>query len=307
MIFVCTVVHAQGTLPLCRQLVSVQRMQLKLFKTLWGFDGSFAQAVDQAVAAGMAGIEGPAPAQPEQRQALRSLLHDAGCDYIAEITTAGSYVPERQATLAQHLDSFRSKLADSAELEPLFITCLGGCDAWPESQSQEFFARAMEIAEGFELIVSFETHRGRSLFNPWVTQRIVAALPAIRLTCDFSHWCVVCERFIDTEQDIIEMLAPHAHHIHARVGYDQGPQVPHPAAPEYDPALRAHQHWWEIIWHAQQQRGYSVTTMTPEFGPDGYLHTAPFTQTPVADLWELNTWMAREEQRHFSAFSSQRI
>ena len=169
----------------------------------------------------------------------------------------------------------------------------------------EFFVRAMEIADSFKLIVSFETHRGRSLFNPWITQRIVRALPSIRLTCDFSHWCVVCERLIDTELDIIEALAPHAHHIHARVGYDQGPQVPHPAAPEYDPPLRAHQRWWEIIWRSQRQRNYPVTTMTPEFGPDGYLQTAPFTQEPVADLWMLNTWMAQEERRHFAAFVNQ--
>lgn len=42
--------------------------------------------------------------------------------------------------------------------------------------------------------------------------------------------------------------------------------------------------------------------MTPEFGPDGYLHTLPFTNAPVADLWEINTWMGREERRHIAAF-----
>jgi hypothetical protein len=42
--------------------------------------------------------------------------------------------------------------------------------------------------------------------------------------------------------------------------------------------------------------------MTPEFGPDGYLHLAPFSQQPVADLWELNQWMAAEESKHYSEF-----
>ena len=42
--------------------------------------------------------------------------------------------------------------------------------------------------------------------------------------------------------------------------------------------------------------------MTPEFGPDGYLHTLPFTNAPVADLWEINTWMGHEERRHLAAF-----
>ena len=41
--------------------------------------------------------------------------------------------------------------------------------------------------------------------------------------------------------------------------------------------------------------------MTPEFGPDGYLHCAPFTQEPVADLDEINAWMATREWEVFSA------
>ncbi|MGD8641903.1 MAG: sugar phosphate isomerase/epimerase [Gammaproteobacteria bacterium] len=277
-------------------------MELKLFKTLWGFDGSYDCAVEQTLAAGMQGIEGPASDSKQQRRQLKKLLVDHNLDYIAEITTAGSYVPERQATLQQHVESFKYKLEISVELNPLFITCLGGCDAWPESQSIEFFQRAMEQARAYDIPVSFETHRGRSLFNPWVTQRVVQQIPQIRLTCDFSHWCVVCERLIDTEIDIIRQIADNAHHVHGRVGYDQGPQVPNPAAPEYRSALQAHQNWWEIIWRSQQKRGYEVTTMTPEFGPDGYLHEAPFTREPVADLWELNTWMAREERAHFDRF-----
>jgi sugar phosphate isomerase/epimerase len=277
-------------------------MEIKIFKTLWGFTGSYEHAIGQILSAGMQGIEGPAPDSNNERSLLRQLLSDHKLDYITEITTAGSYVPDRKATLKQHLDSFKSKLEACVELNPLFITCLGGCDAWPESQSIDFFCNAMELAKESGLTVSFETHRGRSLFNPWVTQRIVEQIPDIRLTCDFSHWCVVCERLIDSEIDIIRQIANNAQHIHARVGYDQGPQVPNPAAPEYQPALQAHQHWWEIIWRSQQQRGYQVTTMTPEFGPDGYLHEAPFTREPVANLWELNTWMASEEREHFHRF-----
>jgi len=250
----------------------------------------------------MYGIEAPAPEKSKGRLELKLLLENHGMNYIAEITTAGSYVPDRHATLQQHLDSFELKLEASLDLDPLFITCLGGCDAWPESQSIEFFQRAIEMAQHYNTTVSFETHRGRSLFSPWVTQRIVNQIPEIKLTCDFSHWCVVCERLIDTEIDIIKLIAKNAHHIHARVGYDQGPQVPNPAAPEYATALQAHQRWWEIIWESQQRREYQVTTMTPEFGPDGYLHEAPFTRKPVADLWELNTWMANQETEHFNSY-----
>ena len=127
-------------------------------------------------------------------------------------------------------------------------------------------------------------------------------MPQIRLTCDFSHWCVVCERLVDTEMDVIAKAARHAHHVHGRIGYDQGPQVPHPAAPEYAPALASHQRWWELIWRSQLERGYTVSTMTPEFGPDGYLHQLPFTGMPVADLWEMNRWIGHTETEHFARF-----
>jgi sugar phosphate isomerase/epimerase len=279
-------------------------MQLALFKTLWGFSGSMAEAIADALEAGFQGIEGQAPAAAFEAREFRRALDESSLHYIAEITTAGSYVPDRIATLEQHLDSLRTGLERSAECSPLFVTCLGGCDAWEEDQSVEFFGRAMALASAAGLPISFETHRGRSFFNPWTTLRIVRQLPDIQLTCDFSHWCVVCERLLDSEINVIELLATRAHHIHARVGYDQGPQVPHPGAPEYAPALRAHQAWWEIIWRSQCERSYTVTTMTPEFGPDGYLHEAPFSREPVADLWDLNRWMAEEETRHFERFSA---
>ncbi|MBL1529518.1 hypothetical protein ELD69_31550, partial [Klebsiella pneumoniae] len=52
------------------------------------------------------------------------------------------------------------------------------------------------------------------------------------------------------------------------------------------------------------QRGYPQTTLTPEFGADGYLHHLPFTNVPVADLWSLNAWMAARQQAHFQQFLS---
>ena len=276
-------------------------MKLATYKTLWGHTSSLESAIQQIIQAGFDGLEGPAPRNKAEALQLKILLDEANIDYIAEITTAGTYVPERHASLKHHLDSFATKLEQSLPLEPGFITCLGGCDAWSEQQSAEFFGSAMEMAASAGLKVSFETHRSRSLFNPWVTQRLIEQLPGMLLTVDFSHWCVVCERLMDTEIDVIRAIADNVHHIHARIGYEQGPQVPDPRAPEYEYALRAHQRWWEIIWRSQSERNFDISTMTPEFGPDGYLHETPFSREPVADLWELNQWMAEEERQHFAS------
>ena len=280
-------------------------MQLQLFKTMWGFEGDFDKACSEAIEAGFNGIEGRAPEDAEERSLWKTTLQKHGLAYIAEIVTGGDYVPRRNATIQEHLHDVETALQNSLELSPLSATCIGGCDAWSEEESIRFFEEAMKLAEGCGTEICFETHRSRSLFNPWTTRRIVEAMPQMQLTADISHWCVVCERQMDTELDTIEAIAPNVRHIHARVGYDQGPQVPHPGAPEYASALAAHQQCWELFWEAQQARGIQ-TTMTPEFGPDGYLHTLPFTKAPVADLWEINRWMAETERRHFKSYNSEK-
>ncbi|MDB6015931.1 MAG: xylose isomerase [Pedosphaera sp.] len=277
-------------------------MELHLFKTLWGHAGSLDDAILACREHGFNGIEGPPPAVATERESFRAKLNDTGLEFIAEICTAGSYVPDRQASPAAHLDSVRQLGESAIECRPLFLTIIAGCDAWSVGQSVDFFGAAMTLGGALGVMVSFETHRSRSFFNPWTTRDILRQLPGLKLTCDFSHWCVVCERLIDTEPDILTLCAERAHHVHARVGYDQGPQVPHPAAPEHYTALAAHERWWTQIWRSQLARGMSVSTMTPEFGPDGYLHTQPFTNEPVADLGQINTWMAQRQRQRFAEF-----
>ncbi len=279
-------------------------MELQLFKTLWGHSGSLSEAADQAIEAGFVGLEGNADVPQARRDELQSTLQTRQLHYIQEIVTAGGYVPRRQATLEEHVSDVERQLQLGRPLAPKWVTVIGGCDGWSLDQSVRFFSEAQEIAARMNIACSFETHRSRSLFNPWITLAVLQRLPELKLTCDFSHWVVVMERQLDDDWDVVREVARHAHHIHARVGYDQGPQVPHPAAPEYAGALASHQRYWETIWSMQRGKGASITTMTAEFGPDGYLHTLPFTQLPVADLWEINAWMGRTEREHFQEWHS---
>ncbi|MGH9618027.1 MAG: hypothetical protein ACRD28_14915, partial [Acidobacteriaceae bacterium] len=59
--------------------------------------------------------------------------------------------------------------------------------------------------------------------------------------------------------------------------------------------------WWRQIWEAQEKSGRDVSTLTPEFGPPTYMHTMPYTQTPVADLNAICNWMAQREQARFES------
>jgi hypothetical protein len=87
-------------------------------------------------------------------------------------------------------------------------------------------------------------------------------------------------------------MAERVDHIHARVGHAQGPQVSHPFAPEHAEPLAAHRACWQLFLDRARARGMERITLTPEFGPDGYLPTLPFTNQPVADLLQINTAMA---------------
>jgi hypothetical protein len=147
--------------------------------------------------------------------------------------------------------------------------------------------------------VAHETHRGRALYNPWITRRLLRHFAPLRLCCDFSHWVCVCERLVDTEIDILRECAARCIHLHARVGYEEGPQVPDPRAPEYQRHLEAHERWWQLIWEAQAAAGHLRSTLTPEYGPPDYLHTLPYSKMPVANLWEVCDWQAQRSAARF--------
>lgn len=279
-------------------------MRLEIFRTLWGYRGSWQQALDEALGAGFDGIEARIPETAAQRAINARLLREQNVPYIATLFTSTPVLPRQSDSPQVHLEDLRMKLDWAAELGPRLVNVLPGNDRWALSEQVDFFARAAELALACGLHVCFEIHRGRSLYSPWVTLDVIRQVPELRFTSDISHWLVTCERLLDDPADDLSAFIERVDHIQARVGYDQGPQVPHPGAPEYAEVLAFHQRHWESIWSSQEKRGLQTTTLTPEFGPDGYLHHLPFTDVPVADLWQLNQWMARCERQHFHRFTS---
>jgi hypothetical protein len=275
-------------------------MRLQVFRSLWtnGFD--LDAALGECRDGTYDGIEAPVPLEPRARREFVARLRDADVPFIAELTTGGGYVPAH-ASMDRHLEELRTIAEASLEAGPTGFTALAGCDAWSLTQGVEFLGQALEILADLGIRASFETHRSRLTFNPWITRDLLLQVPEMRLTCDFAHWCCVCERLVmESEPEVLALCADRASHVHARVGYDQGPQVPHPAAPEYREALNAHERWWDAVWTANERDEQAITTMTPEFGPDGYLQAAPFTREPVASLDEINRWMAERQRERFA-------
>lgn len=279
-----------------------------MLRSMWSAPAEWDALFAQTTAAGFDGIEGPLPETRAALIELKQRLADANLEFVAEATTgldpAGAddwWVPSPKAGVERHLDDLARTLDRAPEVGALFVTTMCGYDAWSLDRNLEFFGYALELEAQSGLAIGFETHRSRSLFNPWITRDILTQLPAMKLTCDLSHWCVVCERLIDAEEDVLALVAERALHVQCRVGSPQQAQVADPRDPAHARSLAAHERWWDRIWDAQARRGFARTTMTPEFGAEGYLQTLPFTGQPVADLWDVICWMSRRQRDRFAA------
>jgi hypothetical protein len=268
---------------------------LLIHHSLWGFEGDLEAAMAQASRQGFDGLEAnlrhPVFSGLDAA-AIREALAAQGLSLIVELVTGGDYVPDLAHGPRQHLEELAEQLQQAQALQPLRISVITGSDSWPAASQQSFLAEAARLAESSAVPVSFETHRSRSLFNPWAITDLLQPVPQLRLTADLSHWCCVAERLMTPDLEPIRAMAERVDHIHARVGQAQGPSVGHPFAPEAGEALEAHRRCWQLFTQAQLARALTPRTITPEFGPDGYLPCLPFSGEPVADLLEINKAMA---------------
>lgn len=280
------------------------KLRVAFIKTLWGVTpemgndgtpGGYEALFRRIKAEGFAGVETPVRVVADAR-AFRAALDAAGLEYVAMVNTC-TFPPDDVASddPAAHLASLEAQLAEAKALRPTLVNAHSGRDSWPLPVAQRFLERALALGEAAGLLVAHETHRGRILYNPWVTRDLVRALPSLRLTADLSHFCVVGERvFAPSEAawaDALAAIAPATVHVHARVGYAQGPQVPHPAAPEAAAALAAHEGWWDAVLRARAAAGQARITVEPEHGTDGYQQRLPYTGVETADIWQVNRWL----------------
>ena len=257
-------------------------MKLTLLRHLWGVTLPLPEAFALFAARGYAGVEATLYDDPPL---VRSLVPQYGFRLSGMIYTSGDGV-------VAHFDSLRAQVDQWLAAGAHQLTAHSAKDAWPVAQSVEFYGRCAEYERTLPVPIAHETHRGRAFFSPWATRDILTQVPAVRLCCDYSHWVCVAERLLDDCDSVLALAARHCIHLHARVGYEQGPQVPDPSAEEYARHVEAHERWWRMIWDAQSSAGREELTVVPEFGPPVYLHTMPHTNAPVADLDQVVVWMS---------------
>jgi hypothetical protein len=292
--------EAQTILAFKEELLVEPKMELSLVRHLWGVDLSagYLPYIDGWHAVGYTALEASPLVVPDPQE-LQRVLHGEGFRWVPQVF---SNMFEGGGSVALHLATMREQIEACLDASPLFFNAHSGSDAWTLDEAEEFYLRLAELESELGIVISHETHRSRYFGTPWNTMRLLERIPDVKLTCDFSHWVCVAERLLGDAGSIFERVTHNCHHIHARVGYEQGPQVSDPRAPEWKNHLHVHELWWELIWKTRLAMGAEAMTLTPEFGPFPYLQAAPFTQAPVADLAAICDWMAERQTRHFAAW-----
>lgn len=191
--------------------------------------------------------------------------------------------PPQGRGVADHVAVFAAQVREAAGsplLRPLLVAVSGqsGRDYFSDAEADTYLDAADALGAELGVRVQHETHRHRLLFNPWAARAAVARRPTLRLIADLSHYCVVCETACDDPdlQEAVAALVPRVTHTHARVGYEEGPQVPDVADPRWARHVEGHAAWWRAIFRAAAARGDAEVTVTPEFlphpyGPPGFL------------------------------------
>jgi sugar phosphate isomerase/epimerase len=225
------------------------------------------------------------------------------CAYLATRNVSVAVVAQmvfapQTETVEENISRMMKRLHQVAELNPLCINSQTGKDFYSFDDNCRILEAAMNFSVQRGIPVLHETHRGKFSFHLATLLPYLNRFPEMRLTADFSHFCVVSESLLEDQTELIETLIPHIGHIHARVGFSQAAQVNDPMAPEWEATLKTHTGWWQKIVDHHLKTGQKTLTITPEFGPAPYMPALPFTQQPIGNQWDINIAMMHFLKKH---------
>ena len=262
-------------------------MLIRYCKSRWEYDAvPFSVYLDRIVSDGFDGAEVFLLPEKEEAGAIRDGIQERGLHFIAQVICIGE-------TVGEHLAAMEAQTARAAACGADSINCHTGSDFYSFDENLSLFRRSAELSQKHGISIRHETHRGRALFSLPETVRYLDALPDLELTADLSHFMCVHESDLQGKRHaaLLDRVIARTRHIHARVGFQQGPQVAHPLAPEHAALLEYYRGWWQRMVEVVAASNAPYATVVPEAGPPAYMPVLPFTGLPVADAWTVNTEM----------------
>lgn len=261
-------------------------MHIKYFCPLWGSESMDFEAFCEAVKReGYDGVEMSLPFDRGQKQSIIHHLETYDLELI------GQHWETIDPDVNIHKAQFRKRLENLADSPALFINSQTGKDYFSFEQNKILLDCASEVATSNNIRILHETHRSKFSFAAHIAHKYLQKMPDLRLTLDISHWCSVAETYLEDQQEAVSMALARTDHLHTRVGYPEGPQIPDPQAPEWKEALDIHLAWWDSLIELKRQDGNDVFTITPEFGAPPYMILLPHSGEPICNQWEANVYM----------------
>lgn len=272
-------------------------MELKILCPQWGQEhldneAFFAKVKD----AGYDGVDTWIPENNDDRKRFIRLLSEFDLSVVSHQHQA------KGNSIDEFCKSFEYYLNLSLESNPILINSHSGRDFFTiEEQLQ-----VIDIAENFSakknIHVAHETHRGRIGYGPLNSRELFELRPNMKITADFSHWVCVTESYLENfEKELAEAII-RTEHIHARVGFTEGPQIPDPRNPFWKHQVDFFLKLWEQILTYRHSVGTEFFTITPEFGPPPYMWTNMNDNLPIANQWDINLFMKNLLLEKFSHF-----
>jgi sugar phosphate isomerase/epimerase len=264
-------------------------MEIKFFCPRWGSEQiDWNTFLKKAADGGYNGIE-YAISSDTSTQAL-DLAWDAASRH--NMLMIAQHYDTTTPDFMRHCETMAVWLERIAVYRPLKINSQTGKDFFSFQQNKTLIAYAEEFSKRTGIPVVHETHRGKFSYAAHVTRDYLMQLSSLKITLDVSHWVCVAESYLEEQSEALTLAIHRTEHIHARVGYPQGPQVPDPRVDEWSPAVNKHLQWWDRIVERQHlNNSEAVLTITPEFGPKPYMILLPDSRQPIADQWSVNEYM----------------
>lgn len=263
-----------------------QEKKLEFYQTDWGRQISWDAFCKKTKASGYDGLETWLPSDAKSQTELK----DALAKYNLKVGFLNG--TNKSLPFEESLKTYSEHFKTLISWNPTYINCHTGSDFFTFEQNKAFIDVANEVAKENSIPIYHETHRGRFSYNLPDTKKYIQAIPDLKMTLDISHWMVVHESLLENQDAELKEVLNRSHHIHARVGHAESPQVNDPEAPEWKKAIDRHMDVWEKVIR-QKWETQDVYTITTEFGPADYMPTLPYTRVPVADQWKANIYMMR--------------
>lgn len=267
-------------------------MNLKFVCPYWGQENlSPSEFIDKITDAAYDGIEILMPADDNFCDSFMAEMEDVYEKNDDFIFIAQQLITPGKVTITEFIKRFENELQKLISYQPTYINSHTGKDYFSFDNNCRLIEASLNISAKTGTRILHETHRGRFSFHAATLLAYLEKFPELELVGDFSHFCVVSESVLQDQQNILAQIIPKVSHIHARVGFEQAPQVNDPFAPEWENHLKYFEGWWQKIIDHKKKAGWNTFNITPEFGPAPYMPLLPFTKQPIGNQWEINKAM----------------